>query len=78
MTVEFQPEREIEHIEVKVGPRSGVVEQSELDNLIEAVIAMRSLAASGKAIIDVNAYYQIEYVSSNSAALWQAPSSCTV
>ena len=55
MTVKFQPEREIEHIEVKVGSRSVVVEQSELDNLIEAVIAIRTLAASGKAVIEIGA-----------------------
>ena len=53
MTVELQSEREIEHIEVKVGSRSVVVEQRELDNFIEAVIRMKSLAADGKAIIDL-------------------------
>jgi len=53
MTVELQSEREIEHIEVKVGSRSVVVEQRELDNFIEALIRMKSLAANGKAIIDL-------------------------
>jgi len=53
MKLEFRPKRENEHIEVKLGSKSVVVEQSELDNLIEAVIRMKSLAVSGKAIIDL-------------------------
>jgi len=52
MKLEFRPKRENEHIEVKLGSKSVVVEQSELDNLI-AVIRMKSLAVSGKAIIDL-------------------------
>ena len=49
MKLEFQHERENEHVEVKLGSRSvRLFEQSELDSLIrEAVVAMRSLAASG-------------------------------
>jgi hypothetical protein len=41
-----------EHVEVKVGSRSVIVEQSELNNLIEALSEMNTLAASGRALMN--------------------------
>jgi hypothetical protein len=40
-------------VEVKVGSRSVVVEQSELDNLIDVLIEMRELAARGRAFMNL-------------------------
>ncbi len=42
-----------EHVEVKLGSRSVIVEQCELNNLIEALSEMNNLAASGKALINI-------------------------
>jgi len=41
-----------EHVEVKVGSRSVIVEQCELSNLIEALSEMNNLAASGRALMN--------------------------
>jgi hypothetical protein len=41
-----------EHVEVKVGSRSVIVEQCELNNLIEAVSEMKNLAASSRALMN--------------------------
>jgi hypothetical protein len=50
-----QPEdKSIERkIEVKIGSRLVIVEQCELDNLIEALSEMKSLAASGRALMSI-------------------------
>ena len=62
MTQRFQREGAIEthdKVEVKVGLgstvglRSTIVEQSDLDDLIEAPTEMRNLAADGKAAMDI-------------------------
>jgi hypothetical protein len=42
-----------EHVEVKIGSRSVIVEQCELNNLIEALSEMNNLAASGRALINI-------------------------
>jgi hypothetical protein len=44
----------IDHkIEVKVGSRSVIVEESELDNLIDALSDMRKLATGGRALMNI-------------------------
>ena len=40
-------------IEVKIGSRLVIVEQCELDNLIEALSEMKSLAAGGRALMSI-------------------------
>jgi len=41
------------NIEVKVGSRSVLVEHGELDHLIEALIEMKTLAAGGRALMNI-------------------------
>ena len=56
MTQRFQREKAIEthdKVEVKVGSGSVVVEQSDLDDLIEALSEMRNLAADGRAVMNI-------------------------
>ena len=56
MTHRFQREGAIEthdKVEVKVGSGSVVVEQSDLDDLIEALSEMRNLAADGRAVMNI-------------------------
>jgi hypothetical protein len=56
VTQRFQREGAIEthdKVEVKVGLGSTIVEQSDLDDLIEAPTEMRNLAADGKAAMDI-------------------------
>ncbi len=50
-----QPEdKSIERkIEVEIGSRLVIVEQCELDNLIEALSEMKSLAAGGRALMSI-------------------------
>jgi hypothetical protein len=43
----------IEHVEVKIGSRSVIVEQCELNNLIEALSEMHDLAADGRALMNI-------------------------
>jgi hypothetical protein len=40
-------------VQVNVGSRSVIIEQSELDNLIEALSEMRKLAACGRAFMNL-------------------------
>jgi len=40
-------------VEVKVGSRSIIVEQGDLDDLIEALSEMRNLAANGRAVMNI-------------------------
>jgi uncharacterized protein YqgV (UPF0045/DUF77 family) len=40
-------------IEVKLGSRSLIIEQCQLDELIEAITEMNNLAATGKALMSV-------------------------
>ena len=55
MRSELQPEPAVlyRRVEVKVGSRSVIVEQSELDDLIEALSEMRNLAADGRAVMNI-------------------------
>jgi hypothetical protein len=56
VTPEFQREGAIEKhdkVEVKVGLESIIVEQSDLDDLIEALSEMRNLAADGRAVMNI-------------------------
>jgi len=57
MTKEFErgkvTARSDDKVEVKVGSRSVIVEQSELHNLIEALSELRSLAARDRALMNV-------------------------
>jgi len=48
-----EPEVVHRRIEVKIGGRSVIVEQSELDNLIEALTEMRRLATGSKALMNI-------------------------
>ena len=48
MSDEFQTERKRRKIEVKVGSGTLIVEESELDNLIDALSDMRKTATDGK------------------------------
>ncbi len=41
------------HVEVKVGSGYVIVEQSELDNLIEALSELKSLVARDRALMNV-------------------------
>jgi hypothetical protein len=54
---EFQPQEAAigayDKVEVKVGSESIIVEQSDLDDLIEALSEMRSLAANGRAVMNI-------------------------
>jgi hypothetical protein len=54
---EFQPKETAigahDKVEVKVGSESIIVEQSELDDLIEALSEMRNLAADGRAMMNI-------------------------
>jgi hypothetical protein len=43
----------VEHLEVKIGSRSVIVEQCELNNLIEALSEMHDLAADGRALMNI-------------------------
>jgi len=45
--------KEKKRIEVKLGSRSLIIEQCQLDELIEAMSEMNNLAASGKALMSV-------------------------
>jgi hypothetical protein len=40
-------------VEVKLGSRSLIIEQCQLDNLIEALTEMNNLAADSKALINL-------------------------
>ena len=57
MTQEFQRRqvtvRSDDKVEVKVGSGSLIVEQSELDNLIEALSDLRDLVAHDRALMEV-------------------------
>lgn len=56
MTQRFQREGAIEtpdKVGVKVGSESIIVEQSDLDDLIEALSEMRNLAAYGRAVMNI-------------------------
>ena len=56
MTQRFQREGAIEKhvkVEVKVGLGSIIVEQSDLDDLIEALTEMNNLAADGRAVMNI-------------------------
>ncbi len=56
MKWEFQGDDAIDphdKLEVKVGSVSIIVEQSELDDLIEALSEMRNLAADGRAVMNI-------------------------
>jgi hypothetical protein len=48
---EFQTERKRRKIEVKVGSGTLIVEESELDNLIDALSDMRKTATDGNALM---------------------------
>ena len=51
-----KPQQEVaihRRVEVKVGSRSVIVEQSELDNLIDVLIEMRKLAAGGRSLMNL-------------------------
>lgn len=57
MKWEFQSEvaaiEVYDKVEVKVGSRSIIVEQGDLDDLIEALSEMRNLAANGRAVMNI-------------------------
>jgi hypothetical protein len=57
MAAESQPDKTsaVAHqkIEVKFGSGTVMVEQSELDDLIEALSEMRNLAADGRALMNI-------------------------
>jgi hypothetical protein len=56
MTRELQPDKtsDVAHqIEVKFGSGTLIVEQSELNDLIEALSEMRNLAADGRALMNI-------------------------
>jgi hypothetical protein len=57
MTAEFQRDEAAvgthDKVEIKIGSESVIVEQSELDDLIEALSEMRNLAADGRAVMNI-------------------------
>jgi hypothetical protein len=59
MTQEFQRGKVTvtseDKVEVKVGSGSLIVEQSELDNLIEALSDLRDLVAHDRALMEIGA-----------------------
>jgi hypothetical protein len=55
MKRKFHPKEatQLQKIEVKIGSGALIVEESELDNLIEALTEMRKLATGGRALMNI-------------------------
>ena len=67
MTQRFQRELIEVHdkVEVKVGSESIIVEQTDLDDLLEALSEMRNLAADGLAVMNIGSAGHNEYLLPN-------------